>query len=182
MSVSNSTVKRMIVDAGAVFADYGEPGERVLGATRDGSSFMIEQDVREMPIDGARGPVKGARRVVTETAKISANLLEMTASNFQLAITGSSVDTSDPTVSVITRDNDFPDESAYLKNVALVGRRRDTGQDVIFIIKNALSDGNFSIETEDEDEASLEVTFTAHFDPSDVETSPWEIRVPAETP
>jgi len=181
MTVSTETVKRMIIDAGAVFADYGEPEERVLGATREGASFIIEQDIRVIPIDGLRGPMKGARRIIDETARITANLLEMTAENFSLALLGSTITTeADPAQKVITRGTAFPDESAYLTNIALVGRRRDTGQDVIFIIRNALSEGNFEIETTDDDEASLEVTFAAHFDPADVETSPWEIRIPDE--
>jgi len=179
--VSTNTVKRMIIDAGAVYADYGETGERILGATREGASFVIEQDVREIPIDGVRGALKGGRRIIAEHARIVANLLEMTAENFSLALVGSTVDsTTDPALSVITRNNDFPDETQYLTNVALVGRRRDTGQDVIFIIKNVISEGNFEIETTDDDESSLEVTFASHFDPGDLDTSPWEIRIPAE--
>lgn len=183
--ITTNTVKRMIIDAGAVFADYGEPGERVLGATREGATFVIEQDVREIPIDGVRGPLKGARRVIEEHARITVNLLEMTAENFSLALLGSTVtqetvDTTDYDIVRRPAGGDFPAESAYLTNVALVGRRRDTGQDVIFVLKNALSEGNFEIETTDDDEASLEVTFAAHFDPEDVETSPWEIRVPVE--
>jgi len=183
MSVSTNTVKRMIIDAGTVIADYEEPDERLLGATREGATFVIEQEVREIPIDGVRGPMKGARRIIEEHARITVNLLEMTAENFSMALIGSTVTTTGtaPTeMSVITRGVGFPGESAYLKNLALVGRRRDTGQDVIFILKNALAEGNFEIETTDDDEASLAVTFAAHFDPSDVETSPWEIRIPTE--
>jgi len=177
--VTTETVKSMIIDAGAVFADYGETNERILGATREGASFLIEQEVREIPIDGVRGPLKGGRRVISEHARITANLLEMTPDNLSLALLGSSVDsTTEPDTSIITRENVFPKASEYLKNVALVGRRQDTGQDVIFIIKNPLADGNFELETTDDDEASLEVQFTAHFDPADVTISPWEIRVP----
>mgnify|MGYP003146509261 CR=1 FL=1 len=181
--VSTNTTKRMVIDAGAVYADYGETNERVLGATREGASFVIEQDVREMPVDGVRGPLKGGRRIIAEHARITANLLEMTAENFQLALVGSTStldDTATPSVDVVTRANDFPADSEYLVNVALVGRRQGTDQDVIFIIKNPISEGNFEIETSDDDEATLEVTFAAHFDPADVTTSPWEIRVPVE--
>ena len=182
MTVSANTVKRMIIDAGAVYANYGETEERVLGATREGATFTIEQDVREIPIDGVRGPLKGARRIIEENARITVNLLEMTAENFAMALIGSTVtqDAEAPPNDIIQRAIAFPDDSAYMVNVALVGRRRDTGQGVIFILKNAMAEGNFEIETADDDEASLEVTFAAHFDPADVETSPWEIRIPQE--
>lgn len=181
--VSTNTVKRMIIDAGTVIADYEEAGERILGATREGATFIIEQDVRVIPIDGVRGSLKGARRIIDEYARITVSIMEMTAENFSLALIGSAITrigTDPDEIDTITRGIAFPAESTYLTNVALVGRRRDTGDDVIFIIKNALSEGNFEIETTDDDEASLSVTFAAHFDPADVDVSPWEIRVPVQ--
>jgi hypothetical protein len=181
--ISTNTVKSMIIDSGTVYIDYEEIGERLMGATRDGASFVIEQEVREIPIDGVRGPLLGARRIINEHARIMVNLLEMTKENFMDALfgTASAIDGTDPDgFDVITRSIDFPAESAYKTNVTLIGQRRDTGEDIIFKITNALSEGNFEIETTDDDETSLQVTFAAHFDPADVELSPWEIRIPTQ--
>ena len=42
--VTTETVKRLFVDAGAVYVNYDEPDERLLGATRGGNTFTIEQE------------------------------------------------------------------------------------------------------------------------------------------
>src|SRR5690554_6860688 len=87
--ITTETVKRLFLDAGAVYLNYGETEERLLGATNDGNTFTIEQDVREIEVDGARGPVKGLRRIVEVRAQIVANLLELTAENLKTALAGS---------------------------------------------------------------------------------------------
>ena len=62
--------------------------------------------------------------------------------------------------------------------MALVGEISGSQEPVICIIKNALVDGNFNIDTADKEEAGLEVTFTGHFDPDEMDEEPWEIRFP----
>jgi len=187
--VTKETVKRFLVDAGAVFVNYGETDERKLGATRGGNSFTVEQEVREMEIDGVKGKVKGARRVISVSAAIVANLIEMTAENFKLALAGLDStdypDTAAKTHDSLRRNREIAD-SDYLKNIALVGNISGTDTPIILMIYNALADGNLELSTEDKNEAGLEVTFSAHFDPADLEvgddTEPYEIRFPIETP
>lgn len=174
--ITTETVKRLFVDAGAVYLNYGEDNERLLGATRGGNTFAIEQEVREIEVDGARGPVKGLRRVTSVRAQIVANLLEMTTENLKAALAGATVE-ENGTHDIITRKLTIKD-SDYLKNVALVGEISGSQEPVICIVKNALSDGNFSVNTADKDEAGLEVTFTGHFDPQSLDEEPWEIRFP----
>ena len=174
--VTTETVKRLFIDAGAVYLNYDEADERLLGATRGGNTFTIEQEVREIEVDGARGPVKGLRRVTSVRAQIVANLLEMTTENLKAALAGATVE-ENGTHDIITRKLTIED-SDYLKNVALVGEISGSQEPVICIVKNALADGNFSISTADKDEAGLEVTFTGHFDPDKMDEEPWEIRFP----
>ena len=176
--VTTETVKRLFVDAGAVYLNYDELDERLLGATRGGNTFTIEQDVREIEVDGARGPVKGLRRIIEVRAQIVANLLEMTTENLKAALAGATVDeNTNTTHDIITRELTIKD-SDYLKNVALVGEISGSQEPVICIVKNALADGNFSVNTADKDEAGIEVTFTGHFDPENLDEEPWEIRFP----
>ena len=54
--VTKETVKNLFVDAGAIYINFGENDERLLGATREGNNFKIEQEVREMEFDGQRVP------------------------------------------------------------------------------------------------------------------------------
>ena len=179
--ITTETVKRLFLDAGAVYLNYGETEERLLGATNDGNTFTIEQDIREIEVDGARGPVKGLRRIIEVRAQVVANLLEMTADNLKTALAGSTMedypDGEEKTHDKISRKLTIADTD-YIGNVALVGEISGSQEPVICIIKNALVDGNFSIDTADKEEAGLEVTFTGHFDPADMDDEPWEIRFP----
>jgi len=88
--VSAETQNRMIIDAGAIyfgFLDADNPGT-LLGATRGGNVFEATRTIRRMEVDGARGPVKGMRRLESVEAIIKANMLELTAENFRRAIAG----------------------------------------------------------------------------------------------
>lgn len=183
---TTNTSKRFVIDAGAIYKNYGLADEDPIGATQEGATFTVEQTMREVPVDGFRGPMKGARRVVEETATITANILEMTTDNLTEIITGS--DVSDHTAAgevskthhEVQRTSDLPKDGDYLQNVALVGRVQGSDQPAVFILYDALSTGGLEIQTSDEEEATLGVTFTAHFDPDDADTSPWAIRFPAD--
>lgn len=180
--ITTETVKRFIVDAGAVYFNYGVQGsERKAGATRGGNSFVVEQDVKETEMDGAKGPVKGARRVIESRARITTNLIEMTADNFKKALAGADStqypDATAATHDSIRRSREITDAD-YIENIALVGTISGTDTPIICIIENALADGNLELSTEDREEAGLEIQFTAHYDPADLDTEPWEIRFP----
>jgi hypothetical protein len=183
--LTGESTKNLVIDAGAVYINLGETDERVLGATRGGSTFTIEQDIKLIEIDGVRGATKGARRVIESNAKIVANLLELSSENIMLAIAGSSAtdwtdDTSAGTVAThdeIRRTRNISDLD-YIKNVSIVGKVNGTDENIICTVYNALSDEGLEMALEDKEETGVEITFTAHFDPTDVETEPWAIRYP----
>lgn len=89
---------------------------------------------------------------------------------------GSDGDFSKITLGEIT-DSDF-------MNLALIGELQnpDYDRDIVFFLKNALAE-NFSMDLsgEPEEESTLPITFTGHFDPSEnmtVENAPVEIWFP----
>lgn len=178
--ITKETVESIFVDAGAVYLNFGEENERLLGATRDGNSFNIEQEVRHIEVDGAKGPIKGLTRIVNVTATLTANLIELTAENLQAALAGSNMETYGDAHVSIKRNRQIL-ESDYIKNVALVGTISGKDEPIICIIKNALATSNLALETTDKDEAGLEVVFTAHFDPANLNDEPWEIIYPKKS-
>lgn len=187
--ISGATTKsasRFVVDAGALYRNYGLADEDPIGATQEGATFTVEQTVREVPVDGFRGPMRGARRVSSEMARISANIMEMTTDNLTEIITGSEVSehteagAGEKTHNEVQRTSDIPKDGDYLQNIALVARVQGSDKPAVFILYDALSDGGLEVETTDENEATLGVQFTAHFDPADPDTSPWAIRFPAD--
>lgn len=193
--VTTETVENFMVDAATVYtftkAQYDTPAEWTpLGATRDGNSFTVEQDIREMPIDGVKGPLKGARRVVEVRPQLVANLIEMSAEKFLHALPGAESEAhpeGTPTHVKITRSLQIA-LTDYIDYVALVGTISGTSQPIVCIIKNALAGENLEINTAEADEAALTLTFTGHFDPADLEAQvdafaeePWEIWYPTES-
>jgi hypothetical protein len=175
------TPNRLLINEGVVYLNYGETSERMLGATRGGTEFTIEQEVHTPEIDGVKGPLKGSRRIVESTARLSAELLEFTQENFMLAVVGAdSTPDLEGNYNVIRRDRELSDADYHI-NVAVVGELAD-GKEVVVVLHNALNDEGVTVGQEDRDEATLPVTFTAHFDPANMEVEPWEVRFPTETP
>jgi hypothetical protein len=181
--VTTETVNRFLLDAGAVYFNFDETDEALIGATRGGNQFIIEQDVREIEMDGAHGPVKGARRIIEKRARIVVNLLEVTEDNILAALPGSTSEdypsAEGKTHNKITRIRDIQD-SDYWTNVTICAKKSGSDNDFMGMIKNALADGNFELSLEDKEEGVVEIQFTAHFDPDDLDTEPWEIYDPAD--
>lgn len=177
--ISTETASRLLINEGVMYLNYGEVGERLLGATRGGTEFNIDQEVHQPEIDGAKGALKGTRRITEVTATMSAELLEMTRENFMLAIAGATSTTVAPVApdegyDSVRRTRELTDAD-YFTNVAVVGELSN-GDSVIVILYNALQDDTVTLAQEDRGEATLPVQFTAHFDPAEMNVEPWEIR------
>lgn len=185
--ITRETVKNFIIDAGAVYyfsdEDYNTPENwKIMGATRGGNSFTIEQEIRAMEVDGAMGKVKGMDRIINVIPTIVANFIEMSPDQFLRALPGASaVDfpNEDSTHRKITRALEIA-LSDYIDNIALVGRVNGSTQPFIGIIKNGLAEGNMEITTTHKDESVLAITFQGRFDPDALEEEPWEILYPKQ--
>jgi hypothetical protein len=181
--IRTETVKNLILDAGVVYVNYGLADERILGATQGGNTFVVEREIKEIEVDGAKGKVKGLRRLITENAMLTTNLREMSTENIKLALAGSTssdvlaADGVTKTHDSITSSGDISDAD-YITNIALVAKVSGSSESVIVIVENALSDGEFNLSFEDKEESTTEVQFSAHYDPADLANVPYEIRYP----
>jgi len=187
--VTSDTYKRLIIDSGAVYKDFVDqdnPGT-LLGATRGGSTFTIEQEIKDMVVDGAKGPVKGGRRITRVNVKLVCNFIEHSADLWQHALPGSEY-SSDFTTTLVPEDDEHVEfrrslEIAltdYIDNVVLIGQVTGTDQAVVCGIKNALADGNFELAFVDNEETGLSVQFTAHFNPDCLDEEPWILWYPED--
>lgn len=181
--ITTNTYTRFIIDSGAVYKNYGEAGQALLGATRGGNAFKIESEIRQMDVDGARGPVKGGERLVGIVATLTANFVEVSKELLLRALPGATAANypaapATKTHDLITRSADIV-TGDYLTNVAIVGQSTASATNYVIVkLLNVLSDGNLEISFSDKDESVLAVTFKAHFDPSVMTTEPWEIYNP----
>jgi hypothetical protein len=182
--ITTETYDRLVIDAGQVRKNYVDANDTgtLLGATRGGSTFTVETELREMPADGAKGPVKGDKRIVKVTASMECNFIESTTEILQRILCGS--DKADwpevsPTHDEISRSLQI-EAGDYLTNVVLIGEVSGSAQPVILMLNNALSDGKLSMALADNDEAVNKIKFVGHFDPDDLDDEPWRIRFPQD--
>jgi len=184
--VTSTTFQKIIIDSGAVYKNFVSPSSlgTLLGATRGGNEFVIEQEIREMEVDGAKGMVKEGRRITRSTAVITANFLTVDPALLDIALPGSIAGTFPLTTTPVAATHDTVKRtldialSDYLTNVAIVGQMNTNLQPVVVIVKNVLGDGNFTYSFTDNDETVLTVQFTAHFDPASMDAEPWEVFNP----
>jgi len=180
--VTANTFTRFVIDSGAVYKNWGEAGEALIGATRGGNSFKIETEQRQMEVDGSIGDVKGDKRIIRVTATITANFVELSKALFLLANPGATAAdypaTEGKTHDLITRARDIL-TSDYVTNVAIVGNSTYSATGYIIVkLANALADGNLELGFTDREESVIPVTFKAHFDPASLGTEPWSIYNP----
>jgi hypothetical protein len=190
--VGVDTYKRMVLDAGEVrvnFTNVANPGLR-LGATRGGSEFVIEPDMREMPVDGAPGPVMGAARMTKCEAKLTCNFVEINEEILRMALPGCTIydaATIGSGLKQIKRAMKlWADNGSYTDpyedNVCLFAEVAGTSIPLICGVKNALATGKFELSMEDKNEAVVKVEFHAHFDPVLLEAAnseePWIFYYP----
>jgi len=178
--ITSSTYSNLIIDSGALYKNYGEAGELLIGATRGGNSFNIEQEIRTMDVDGAHGGVVGDKRIVHVAPKIVANVIEFSAAFLQMALPGSSTaDYGTPkTHDAITRALQIA-TTDYFTNITIRGESTRSDTDYVECgITSALSIENFEMAWSDKEETVATVTFMGHFSTADLESEPWFIRYP----
>jgi len=154
----------------------------LLGATRGGSTFTVEQEIREMPVDGSKGRVKGDSRITKSIPKISANFVEISADLINYALPGSNKSdypaTMGKTHDLLVRSLDLA-ITDYLTNIALVGETTSSPTNFAeYIINNAIAEGNYEIGMADNDESILKLVFFGNFTTADLDTEPFSIYYP----
>lgn len=178
--ISSDTYNRFVIDSGAAytgFTDFTSMGT-LLGATRGGNTFSIEQEIREMEVDGAHAPVKGSRRIVRVTSKLTINFIEHTLTNLKYLLVGSTSAAFNTDWDAISRSLSVS-ASDYLSDITLVGEVSGTTSGACaFKLDNTIVDSNFELSLTDKEEGVIAATFTAHQDPADIETEPWTIYWP----
>jgi phage FluMu protein gp41 len=169
---SSATPSRLVLDAGAIYKNVtyatGDFTGTLIGATSGGNEFVFKQTLRQVEIDGAKGPVKGLEIIEKEEAELNVNLKELTAQNVALSIAGSNTVTTDVNYDVITSKGKV-DLTDYIDSIAYVGRVSGTNKPVVIILKNVLSLEGLNFKTEDNKEVVIPIKFAAHADEADVQ-------------
>lgn len=174
------TSKNLLLDAGAVYKNFDKTAftGTLIGATQGGNSFVVQPNMRNIPIDGVKSEyVKGLTVIDSVEVSLTTNLLEVTKGTLKMAL-GAITETSHDTDYDSIRGKQYLTDNDYLENVAYVGKISGSKKPVIIIVYNALNHGGLSLDMQDAAEGKLPITFHGHVDSSDLENPPFEILYP----
>ncbi|MFX3677349.1 hypothetical protein ACJBXH_05885 [Streptococcus suis] len=168
---TKNTPKSYIVNAGAVYKNLTWNTEtqkwegELFGATSGGNKLTIEQNYRQIEVDGVFTAAVGQKVLESQGAKLEINAKELTAENIRMAINGV-IERGDgqkvpATSKVITAKGELK-KTDYITNLGLVGNLSGTNEPIIVILDNALCVSGLEFETKDNDEAVITMTFEAH--------------------
>ena len=189
--VTSGTAQHLLLDAGAWFKNFdiatdtfASATAKLIGATAGGGSFAAVPTIRRIEVDGLKGDTKGYESRDEWKVTMTSNVKEITVASLQMALASASATAvkSPSTVSAnnykkITANNDIADAD-YISNVTWVGRLSGSQIPVIIVLKNALCTNGLTLTTADKSESVIAMTLTGHYDPSALDTPPFEIYYP----
>jgi hypothetical protein len=184
--LTSNTKKNIQLDAGSLFKNYvsatdtpSTASSKLIGATVGGSTLSVVPEVRQIAVDGVKGPTKGYEIFECYTGTLTTNVKEITPGAVALALAAAT--TSTPTApssySKIVPDAELADTD-YLTNVTWIGKILGSSDPIIVVFKNALNLNGFSMQVQDKNEGQIPLTLTAHYDPSALDEVPVEIYIP----
>ena len=190
--VTANTSKHLQLDAGAFLKNYDVTTDtwatakatKLIGATAGGGSFSAVPTIRRIEVDGVKGATKGYEALDEWVVTMTANVKEITAELIKMALaTGTITDTKSPSTETtnnykkIVAANNLSDAD-YMTNITWVGTLSGSQLPVIIVLKNALCTNGLTLTTADKAEGVVALTLTAHYDPSDLDSVPFEIYYP----
>lgn len=181
------TPKSLLLDAGAFFKNFyvdtdtyasAVAAGKLLGATSGGGSFSAIPTIRPIEIDGVMGAAKGLQVIDSWAISLTANIKEVKKATLQTALTASSVDTSTSAdYDIISAKNEIA-LTDYIDNITWIGKLSGTNDPVIIQIYNALNTTGLTVNVAPKAEATLQLTFNAHYIDTDLDTPPFKIYYP----
>lgn len=185
---TDKTSKRYVINAATVYTgvkfEEGKFTGDLHGATSGGVTLTIEQEYRDIEVDGiSHVKVKGNKVLENANGTITANMKEITAETIRRSLNGSIKDASAdeaPEGYKIIESKRYLEDEDYLENIAIAGRLSGTSQPVVVILDNALCTSGLEMATEDNNEAVIEQTYEAHATEEQLNSDemPWRIYYP----
>ena len=184
--LTSLTKKNIQLDAGALYKNFvpatdtpATASAKLIGATEGGATLAIVPEVRQIAVDGAKGPTKGFEVIDSWTATLSATMKEVKADTVKLALGAATVTTSTSPANYdkIVPDADF-DDADYLTNITWIGKIIGSANPVMIVLKNALCLNGFNMSAADKAEGAFDIVLTAHYDVASLDEVPVEFYLP----
>lgn len=167
-------VKKVQIDHGIIYLDYGESSARRFALTRGGGEFKATANIRDIPFDGCIGKTKGMQVIDETGATLKVTLLGMTQENIALALPGVKLDGEGEKKQVKAPKVGIIKNESYLKNVTMFCKTLD-GEYKKIMIFNPMSEGELSVKTQQKAEGELEIEFVAHHTTEDLTDEDYDL-------
>jgi hypothetical protein len=175
---NEKTMNHLLLDAGALYKNFGLPDQAIIGATSGGNEFDAKAKIRQIKVDGVKAAnAKGLEVIDDITTTLKCKFLEITEEVLKNTLIADVDTTSDSNYDILTGKTVIED-SDYIKNIAWVGTISGSGKPIIILIENALCLDGLQLKAEDSKDNTLDVTFTAHADPTTPKQLPYKIYYP----
>lgn len=184
---TTETAKSLLLNAGAYFKNYDVSTDnfdsavaagKLIGATKGGGEFSAVPEIRQIEVDGVAGRAKGLETIDSWDIYLKANVLEVKEATIQSGLAASSVDSTTNTEYDIIMASNNLEVSDYIDNITWVGTLSGSNKPVIIQIFNALNTEGLKFSTTDKAEATISLTFYAHYTQDDLDTPPFKIYYP----
>lgn len=179
--VRAGTHKNLLIGPGAIYKNFKSPSDlgTLMGATKGGNKVSIKQDWHNSEIDGALGPIKGARWLIGEEVELETNLLEYSLDNLKQQLPGAVIDSTDADYDIISQTDDIGLVDYY--DVAIVGELIGKKKPIIFLVRNAVATEPLEVDTgTGKDDIVLKTKFVGHYTEEEPTTPPYKIYYPRE--
>jgi len=187
---TSKTPEHLLLDSGAFFKNYDVTKDtfesavtagKLIGATRNGGKFDAIPEIRQIEVDGVKGPAKGLEMLDAWNVTIGANVLEITTDTLAMALASTEVDSTTNEKYDIIKANNVIELDDYINNITWVGTLSGSEEPVIIQVLNALNMGGLSLQTQMKNEAVTALNFTGHYTADDLNTPPFVIYYPKLT-
>lgn len=180
-----NTKKKLLLGEGAIFKNFvvgtdtyesARAAGKLLGATQGGSTFTATATVRQIEVDGIPGMVQDLEEIDRWDVTLETNFLEVTVDTIKAALGAAKSSNADGYTHIEGRA-DF-ESSDYFTNITFVGSMSGSDAPIILQIKNAIGDGNFSVNIQNGNEGKVPVKFQGHYTIETLSAPPFDIYYP----
>lgn len=186
---TSNTKKRFVLGEGAIFKNFvvgtdtyesAKTAGKLLGATQGGSTFTAKANIRNIEIDGIAGKVTDLDEIDSWDVSLETTFIETSVATICAALGAATTDaTAVDDYTKIVGKTDFA-SSDYFTNIVFVGSMSGSDDPIILEIKNAIGNGELSINIKNNDEGKIPVTFEGRYSIETLGSVPFAIWVPDE--
>lgn len=181
------TKKHLVLGEGAIFKNFNvgtdtyesaRAAGKLLGACQGGSTFTATATMRNISVDGIPGEVAELDVLEKWDVTLDTTFLEVTPQTIKLALAVADTDTTEVDGYTKISGRHEVVDADYLDNITFIGTISGTNNPIILQVLNGIGNGEFKINVQNGQEATVPVTFKGKYSIDTLGEAPFEIWYP----